>query len=208
MLILLNKRGMMKHQIYIYLSFFLVTFFALLSVENPESTGAAITETEDTYAYTLNHIINNNLGTYAVQFPTGSCADTAAQLYDTLAATPLEVTAGYSTLGKNKVASINFGMERSLGSVDIVTGELTGLSEDAFVSIETHTTIRMPPGVARLTSLNMDLYGYNLGTFRITRGSFSTPSLDCEFTTNAGNALCECRAHPPERSTVNSWTEA
>src|SRR3989344_600256 len=116
----------MKHTILLYLSFFFIMFFVLLGIKLPSPTGAAIEETENSYAYTLDHIINNYLGTLAVQFPTGSCAETAAQLYAITSSTPLEVTAGYNTLGASKVASINFGMERSLGSVDIVTGELTG----------------------------------------------------------------------------------
>lgn len=198
----------MKHQLYIYITIFLVMFFAILSVQNPEYTGAAAADDSQTYAYTLDHIINNNLGTYEVRFPTGACADTLEQLYQMTAGKPLEVTAGYSTKGNDKVASLTFGMDRSLGSLDIVKGGITGLSEETLVSIETHTTVRMPPGVVRLTSLNMNLYGYTRGEFFVTRGTFSTPSLNCEFTSQEGKAICDCRAHPPQSTLDKSWTEA
>ncbi len=205
----------MRHPVLLTLSFFLIAFFTLLQLNIDyrlaSPTGAVVAEEEKThYAYTLDHVINRFLRTAAVYFPRGECGDTAQALYESLALQPLEVTSGYQTTQEGRVAALNFGMDRTIGSLDMITGETLNQNnpEDTFVSINSHSTIRMPPGVARLTGLRMNLYGTNNGLFIVERGTFSTPALECSFTTEDGNANCSCNVYEPESTTDDSWTEA
>jgi len=201
----------MRHPVIITLSFFFITLFTLLQLDMrmPTITGAVIAEEEPAlYAHTLDHVANKLLGTVTFQFPS-SCGQTAQELYDSIAHLPLEVTSGFRTNGENRVASLNFGMDRYLGTVDIVTGNLNQNNpEETLLSLGAHSTIRMPPGIARITFLRMNLYGNRNGIFVISRGDFSTPSLDCAFTVTGGKTECTCEAHPHTSSTYETWTEA
>ncbi|MBI4145964.1 hypothetical protein HY489_01355 [Candidatus Woesearchaeota archaeon] len=200
----------MRHQLIIFLSAFIIILFTLanLDVSFKGATGAAV---EETYAYTLDHLVHDFFETAddffetaEIQFPAGTCGMLARELYQNMASQDLEVTSGYGTKAKERVATINFGMERSIGTLDMVKGRtfFQEQAADSMIDLGMHTTIRMPPGVARLTYYKMTLYGISQGLFAVTHGSFSTPSAECTFTTNE----CKCSTHA--RNNYEAYTEA
>ena len=196
------KRGHMKHQILLYLSAGLIIFFALLNIRMPSPTGAAADVThaeEEAYAVDLNSIVKGFFGDISIDFPDGGCGDIAKELYGNIAYTPLDVSSGYGTTGPDRIATMNFVIDRTTkyGTLDMAKGSDVindGLT-DSFISINTETIVRVPKEI-RTTFFAMDLYGTSDGDFIVMHGSFSTPSVDCKFVAKDGIAICNCASHP------------
>ncbi len=191
----------MKHQILLLLSVGIIFFFILLSIDMPGNniTGAAlIKETETTYAIAMRHIVNKFFDIQGVQFPTGSCAEIARDLYVRVVSTSLDETSGFITDGPNKLATIGFDIEQLdiFGTVDMVKGPLImdGEEADSLITISAEAIIRVPKEI-KTTYFFLDLYGESEETFQVKRGSFSTPSVDCSFITRDGEAICDCDVH-------------
>ena len=113
--ILCMKRGTMllKNRSALELIFtgilILALIFAGISTQSP--TGQAVKEQlseEKTYAHTLNHRITNFFDVDALVFPSGTCTAVTEELYNNLAYRTTEITSGYKTTGRQKLATINF----------------------------------------------------------------------------------------------------
>ena len=179
----------------------LVASIGFVVIKTPALTGLAVQEKQEqqTYAHTLNDRITRFFGVYAIDFPRGQCTAIAEELYNELAFKTTEITSGYSTTGKERLATINFGVERteSLGTVDLVKGKtITGNEDtDSYISMHTESVIRLPKK-ERLTFFALDIYGTTDELFTVRKGRFSTPAVDCEFTAQNGIADCKCSTHP------------
>ncbi len=192
----------MKHQILLYLSVGVMFFFALLNVELPHGngiTGAATEEAEQkTYAFSLSTLISRFFNVEDVIFPVGSCSDIASDIYSSIAYKPVDTTVGFSTNGKERLATINFIIDRQvyMGTMDLISSpSLLGKENaDGMISFNTEAAIHLPHD-ERTTYFVMDLYGNTRGMFVVNRGRFSTPSADCAFVVNNGKALCDCKTH-------------
>lgn len=189
----------MKHQLLLYLSVGLVVFFALLSMDEPSITGAAIEkETETTYAVKIHHIVNKFFDVAGLQFPEGNCGEIAKQLYAHIVSHSVDETAGFITSGTSRLATISFDMEQldTFGTIDMIKGPvlMDDKPEDSFISISAEAIIRIPKEI-KTTYYFMDLYGETDGVFQISRGSFSTPTADCTFAISNGKEECTCETH-------------
>ncbi len=186
-----------------HLGFLIILIFTIgfVVINIPSLTGLAVRETEErqTYAHTLNDRITRFFGVYAIDFPRGTCTSIVEELFNDLAYRITEITSGYKTTGKERLATINFGVEstESLGTVDLVKGAslINKENTDSYISMHTETVIRLPKK-ERLTFFAFDLYGTTDVLFKVTKGRFSTPSVDCEFTAQNGIAECDCQTHP------------
>jgi len=189
----------MRHQLLLLLSVGLVIFFALMNVDAPSLTGAAVTEERESYAMVLHDIITSFFENTDINFPDGECGDIAQELYGNIAYTPLDTTAGYATTRDHRIATLNFVTDRTAkyGTVDMARGPeiIDDGITDSFISINTETIVRVPKEI-RTTFFSMDLYGMANGEFVVTHGSFSTPSVDCTFVTRNHLAVCDCVSHP------------
>ncbi len=189
----------MRHQILISLSAGLVLFFALLNIHIPTGTPTgAVVEAETTYAFTINHLVKDFFDVEDVIFPIGSCGEVARELYGNIAYTPTDVTSGFSTRGPDRLATIDFVIDRieRFGTIDMAIGESMRLGKplDSFISINAESIVRVPKDT-RSTYYLMDLHASANGLLYITSGQFSTPSVDCDFTTKDGFAICDCQVH-------------
>lgn len=175
----------------------LVVFFVLLNLAPGESfTGAATAETND-YAYTLNHVVTKFFGITSIIFPE-DCGSVAQELYESVAFEPIPELAGFSTVGPDRAATLNFVVDplRSLGTLDLYKGDIlaSGQDFDSKISIRTEAAARVPKGI-RVNFFTLNLYGVSEGLFVVKRGSFSTPSLACEFNVVNGANICNCNPH-------------
>ncbi len=155
-------------------------------------------EQKQTYAHNLNDRVIKFFGVLDLEFPRGVCTDAVKELYQQLAHKTTEITSGFRTFGVQRVGTINFGVEstETFGTIDLVKGNtLVGNNEeDSFISLHGESVIRLPKK-ERLTFLSMDFYGNSRGFLIINRGRFSTPALDCEFTSKNNVAICNCTTH-------------
>ena len=202
----------MRHEIWVFASIGLVVFFILLQVKMPSPTGAAITKSygEETYAVRLHDRAIDFFGVADLRFPTGSCMSIVEELYSNIAYAPNMATAGYSTRGIERLSTLSFviDFDEIFGTIDFVKSPLF-LGEqdsDSLISISTEAIVRLPKAV-RTTYYVMDLYGISDTYFWVTRGRFSTPTMDCVFVTQNGDALCDCQVHTIKGISVAGITQ-
>ena len=172
-----------------------VTIF-LVSARSP--TGLFVADKENTYAETFGHVVNKFFDIEAVYFPPGICTSIVEEIYAELAGSRIDVTRGIETTGNEKLATMNFVVNRIMpyGTLDMVKG--TNLIDspvmDSFISISAemvaHTTRSR-----RLNYYTIDLFGKTNGLFYVEKGKLATPSVDCYFATKNGDTLCSCKAH-------------
>ncbi len=175
----------------------IVTGAAIIAV-NLQTPSGLVTGDNENYAVHINHVINEFFGTAGLAFPQGTCTFVAEELFNNLGPKRIDTTSGYTTAGREKLATFNFVVGRTthFGTIDMVKGaSLIGARDaDSFISLNTETVVRIPKK-ERLTFFSMDLYGTSQDLFYVNRGRFSTPSVDCTFVTRQGVALCDCTAH-------------
>ncbi len=164
---------------------------AIFSLNTQTPTGAAVED--ENYAFTLNHLVMQFFGTYNLVFPQNACGQIAEQLYDQIAQIPMDSYDGFSTSGADRLATINFVVNRmqKLGTLDMTKGQELNGDNGGFISINTEAVMRTPKE-QRSTFYFMDLNGYQGESFIVMKGIFSTPSVDCKFSNNN----CECTTHP------------
>ncbi len=185
----------MRHSIALLTSVALAVFFVLLQIKLPSPTGA-VAEEQHNVSLGLNQEVDNFFGTNGVLFPRGNCGDVISDFYSYYAFMPA-MTEGFATEGADKVATINFMMDRVryVGTMDLFKGQfLSAGDENAQIGVKMESITRIPKG-SRRNFFDFNIYGITDGTFVVTRGTFSTPSLDCEFKTASGLAICNCQAH-------------
>lgn len=173
----------------------------LVLVQSSSPTGFVVepvSKEAETYAQTLNHVVLDFFDVAGVVFPQGACVDVAKGLYNSITMKSLDTSEGFMGGSRERLMTLNFALDWSekFGTIDMVRGKsLIGENEvDSFISINTETGVHVPRK-DRITFFSMDLYGDSTGVFMIHRGRFSTPSVDCEFTSNKGIADCSCRSH-------------
>jgi len=192
----------MRHQLLLLLSVGLVIFFALINVDAPSLTGAAIVKdysrNQETYAVQLNDHILRFFGVEGVYFPSHPCTNIAKDFYSSIVLQPVQVTAGFGNKGPERITTTNFVIDWDdrYGTLDLSYGEhiLADYEADSMISINTESIVRVPKST-RLNFFSMDLFGVTRDRFYINKGRFSTPSIDCVFILNNGDVICDCDAH-------------
>ena len=146
----------------------------------------------------LDDIVTQFFNTESVQFPSGNCGTILSQLYSDIAFTPMDTRAGFTTA---TLTTLNFVIDRTarMGTLDLGKGRMltNGAPADGFINIDTSAIVRVPKAL-RATNFRTHLYGLMGKSFTITHGAFSTPSVDCTFTTDNGKARCTCESHAQE----------
>lgn len=170
----------------------------ILVLDGTSITGGAIIGDTQSYSHTPSHKIHDFFNIHGVIFPANNCGEIALDLYNNIADKSADDMAGFMTSGTNKAATINFILDRIrlVGTIDMIKGsQLIGDHfSDSMISINTEAVVRTPKDT-RKTFFNMDLYGITNQYFHVQRGRFSTPSLDCTFISQNGQAVCDCKAH-------------
>ena len=188
----------MNHRILLFLTVTIVVLFALLTWRNPPESPTSAAVEDEGYAYTVHDIVSNFFGIIDVQFPEGSCGEIAKGLYKSIAHTSMDQSSGFLTEGNDKLATVNFVIDRinDYGTIDMAKGRkvISDGSSDSFISMNAETIVRVPKE-GRTTYFSMDLWGSSLGNFIVGYGRFSTPSVDCDFVNKNGKAACDCKAH-------------
>ena len=155
-------------------------------------------EERQTFAHNLNDRITKFFEVYAIDFPRGTCTSTIEELYNDFAYRTTEITSGFRTTARQKFTTLNFGIEttESIGTIDMVKGkELVGVEDfNAMISLHMESIARASREDRR-TFFMIDLYGNTDELFKVKKGKFSIPSLDCEFTTEKETANCTCKTH-------------
>lgn len=170
----------------------------LLIVMNSFSiTGGAVIGDGEISASAPADKVHEFFGIQRVVFPEYGCGDIARGLYENIAYKSANEMVGFATNGPTRAATINFVLDRirQYGTIDMIKGKsLIGGFEDSMISINTEAIVRTPKA-NRNTFFNMDLYGITNQNFYVQKGRFSTPSLDCTFTNQDGQAICDCKVH-------------
>lgn len=188
------------------IAFFLVAIIYTAGLKSQTPTVQAINqqtaqEERPTFAHNLNDRITKFFEVYAIDFPRGTCTSAIEELYNDFAYKTTEIASGFKTATKQKFTTINFGIEplETIGTIDMVKGkDLVGTEDfDAMLSMHMESIARASREDRR-TFFTMDLYGETKELFKIKKGKFSTPALDCEFTTQEETADCTCRTHSVE----------
>jgi hypothetical protein len=192
----------MKHQFTIFLSVGLVIFFALIHLDTPSTTGAAIIKDNtgsESYAMNMHTAVLDFLQVEGISYPSNECTEIARELYVNIARPSAVVTAGFSSSGPERVASINFVTEWDdvYGTIDLIHGKniLSDYNADTMMSVNVESIVRLPKR-ARANFFSLDAFGFSRDRFYVTEGRFSTPSFDCYFAKVNGEFLCDCDAHP------------
>ena len=146
----------------------------------------------------LNDVVTSFFNVDGVRFPSGSCGDIMSQFYADIGFTPLDTNTGFRTAGENRLATINFVIDRTarMGTVDMGTGRMLtdGAAADGFLNLDVSAIVRVPKAL-RVTTVQLHAYGTLRKSFTLTHGTFTTPSVDCTFTSRDGNAVCSCASH-------------
>ncbi|MBW2972929.1 hypothetical protein KY346_00895 [Candidatus Woesearchaeota archaeon] len=142
--------------------------------------------------------VHEFFGIGGVVFPIGDCGDIAHGLYESTISTPANEMVGFNTEGPSRAATVNFVLDRirHFGTIDMIKGAslIDNPRADSMISINTEAVVRTPKET-RKTFYNMDLYGITNQFFYIQHGRFATPSLDCKFVNQDGQAICDCKVH-------------
>ena len=188
----------MKHQLLIFASIGIIVFFALLNIDIPALSGHSLTgqvvEEPESYPVTLNDVVKDFFVVSYVDFPSGGCGDVAASLYENIFMRSLDATTGFATTGVDRLATINFVIDRTerLGTLDMMTKYSD--VENAVLNVNAEAVVNVPKQT-RSTFAVMDLYGTHTDRFYVTRGRFSIPSLECTFITRNDQTICDCQVH-------------
>ncbi len=126
---------------------------------------------------TLHNIAREFYSIDEIQFPRGTCTQTAKELYYALASQPIEITGGYTTEGAE---TLTFGNDKNIGIIEM---------DRAMINMHTETVVQ---GL-RMTLYNMELYGTSAENFIVNEGRVETQALDCQFTSIIGIAQCDCQ---------------
>lgn len=194
----------MKNYILLYMSIGIVLFFALLNVQLPSLTGGAIitqytTEEQEVAAYRLHDKVKDFFQIQGIQFPEGPCSLIAQQMYEDIALKSLDVSSGFANTANERIASMNFVIDRlrRYGTIDMIKGEtlLSNYDVNSMISLNMESIVTVPKE-DRTNFYSMDLLGNTADKFYITKGRFSTPSFDCAFVQYNGDVACDCDAHP------------
>lgn len=197
----------LQHQIYLFLSIGVFLVLALTSIHLPDPTGMAIVQDYtandrdgNTYAKVLHDQVATFFGIQGIYFPQHACTDVAMSMYNDVAYRPVDEHAGFQSAGNERIASINFVIDRlrRYGTIDLIKGQqlLEKFDTNSMISLNMEAIVRVPKE-DRTNFYSMDLFGNTVqGNLYIQRGRFSTPSFDCAFVQYNGNIACNCDAHP------------
>lgn len=164
----------MRHTFCATLGFLLITFVFVLTLATPQMTGAV---TESFYSgssadVTLNHLVLQNYGVKAVQFPVSECGRTAQEWYNIIAHEPLPETEASST--------IFFDTRKGYGEAKLNQGRII-IEGNIYRGNE-----EMP--------LLLDLSGDEGKRFDVSKGFVKTKEYSCTFSNQEGKAACKCKS--------------
>ena len=152
------------------LIFFVASLFVIFS--NPSPSGLVV-EGSNTYAKTFGHLVNEFFDVGGIYFPPGVCTNVLEELYLNIAPERVDVTQGFETTGRERLASINFVVKRTtpFGTLDMIKGQ-TLVGEpgiDSLININAETLIRVPKD-QRATYMSIELLGISNTVFVVKKG--------------------------------------
>jgi len=206
----------MRHQLILFASVGIIMFFVLLNVNIPSPTGGFLTKTyaeeeSQTYSMQLHRRAKNFFQVADIVFPPDSCGYMAQELYGNIAFKSVQVTEGFQTNGAERLSTLSFVVDFDdvFGTIDFVRSPrfLAEQNSDNLISISTEAIVRLPKS-SRTTYYAMDLYGVSDTFYYVTRGRFSTPTVDCVFVVENGDTMCDCDIHTISGIAVAGITEA
>lgn len=172
--------------------------FALggLLISNSSITGLIV---DGDRMYSLHSHAMDFFKTSEIVFPPSVCGQSLQDLYDDVARSPLDVSAGFKTTGDERLSTLSFVVDRTekYGTADFVKSPtFIYPNVDSLISINTEAVVRVPKET-RTTYVVMDLYGSasRSSLFEVKGGRFSTPSVDCFFVNVYGRTVCDCDVH-------------
>ena len=189
----------MGNKVVIFIGGVIVALLAAHLIQNSSPSGALIySEREDStaYAYTLNDWIRGFFGIQGVFFPTGSCMEIPTGLFNEIVFRSISVTEDVSTKGTERVSTVMFGFEEdTLGALEMAHGNvaLGGGAEDSYINLIAIAPVRIPK-MTRHSYIELSLFGKSGDLFYVTRGQVRTPIIFCDFTSQNGQAICNCEA--------------
>lgn len=190
----------MKYEYLVIATAGIIIFLLALNIKMPGGlTGALTVEEEKSYSFTVHSAVQDFYDIYDIDFPQGACTQIAKQLYYDIALKSITASNGYNTNSVERIGMLTFSAGKNTGLLDMVKGRSLTNDPDsgAMLSLHAETVVRLPPDrSSRRTFFNLELHGTAAGNFIVNRGSFSTPALDCTFTSLRGIAHCECQTHP------------
>jgi len=196
----------MNKPVILFVGIGLVFFIFLVKIPSP--TGKVIEETGN-YAELLNHHVTDFFQIGGVMFPLDNCGAVAKQIYEDIAFVIVDTTTGFSTSGVERLASLNFVIDRTerYGTIDMAKGRtLVGKNGvDSMIALNVEAIVRVPKN-SRSNFVAMELYGNSDGIFTVEHGAFSTASLDCTFVVSNGRTVCDCKTHPIQDISVAGIT--
>jgi len=170
--------------------------FALFFMMSSAITGDFVISGEQ-HPLMVNDVITRFFNVDSVRFPESGCGRILSQVYSDIGFTPMDTQSGFRTGGKDSLATVNFVIDRTarMGTVDMGKGKmLTNGDADGFLNLDVSAVVRIPKAL-RVTTFQMSAYGTMGKSFTVTRGTLTTPSVDCTFGTQNGEPLCSCVSH-------------
>ena len=187
----------MKHKLIAALLLIKSFILLIIVLGSTSITGGSVIR-DAGYANTPADRVHEFFGVGGVVFPIGNCGDIAQGLYESTISTPANEMVGFKTEGPSRAATVNFVLDRirHFGTIDMIKGAsiIDDPYADSMISINTEAVVRTPKET-RKTFYNMDLYGITNQFFYVHHGRFATPSLDCKFVNQDGQAICDCQVH-------------
>lgn len=150
-------------------------------------------ERPTTYAYNLNHWMQDFFGVPSASFPECACTDIAKEIGQILEKQALQVTEDFTTHGPQRVSSVVFGIEQEFaGGLEMVYGKdlVNKPGQDSAINLLVETVVRLPR-LERSGGVEMTVYGVTKDLLYVNAGRIRTPMLDCSFARKADNK-CDC----------------
>lgn len=172
-----------------------------LNIRMAQPTGQHVVSPPDfnrpaTYAYTLNHHMQDFFNVPNAVFPECACTQVAREIGRRFDEMPLQVTEDFTTYGPQRVSSRVFGIEQEFaGGLEMVYGKdlVNKPGQDSAINMLVETVVRLPR-LERSSGVEMTLYGVTEDVLYVNAGRIRTPMLECTFyrtVNNQCNCMCE-----------------
>lgn len=146
-----------------------------------------------TYAYNLNHHMQDFFLVPNAVFPDCVCADLAKEIGGRMDQLALQVAEDFTTYGPQRVSTRVFGIEQEYaGGLEMIYGKdlVNKPGQDSAINLIIDTVVRLPR-LERSAGIEMTLYGQKEDRLYINVGMIQTPMLECYFKRNIDDT-CDC----------------
>jgi len=173
-----------------------VLLLIVVALEGDSITGLIISENT---ALTLDDHATKFFEVKNIVFPYGDCMQSIQDIYGDVAYVPIDASTGYLSQGYDRFGTLSFVVERHelYGTMDFIKSPkfLAEKGADSQISVSSEAIVRVPKAIKR-TYFVMDLLGVTQNEIlHITKGRLSTPTADCIFWAQNGEASCQCNTH-------------